>query len=219
MIDEKLKVKDLDIELPYRHKVQNTIILARCGELEQTPNVICILHTFLIAISVKMFCTDSVLRSAFRYMKSRYSSRFVDLRGLILGTSTGCPISTRAAHNVSHAFLPPMTAASPSLEDLDRLSNSFPTLSACFSKKRWRTMASVSSKLPPIQSSLSSVVPDVSYSSFQMVLKTHRTTFDLRSIPSESALPEEHVLSKSRWKVPYALPSRIARCWLSSEWS
>lgn len=46
MIDEKLKVKDLDIELPYRHKVQNTIILARCGELEQTPNAICIYTPF-----------------------------------------------------------------------------------------------------------------------------------------------------------------------------
>jgi len=70
------------------------------------------------------------------------------------GTSSGGPKSTSKAQSPSQARLPLIAEKSPSAVGFDRLSSSFPILSACLWKNRWRTMTSVSSDVVPNQWSL-----------------------------------------------------------------
>lgn len=72
------------------------------------------------------------------------------------GTSSGGPKSTSKAQRPSQARLPLAAEKSPSAVGFDRLSNSFPILSACLWKNLWRTTTSVSSDVVPSQWSLMS---------------------------------------------------------------
>lgn len=108
----------------------------------------------LISVSKKRCLTDPVSRLAFRSMSLRNSrlsaEDVVDKRG----TSNGGPKSTSKAQRPSQARLPLIAEKSPSAVGFDKLSNSFPILSACLWKNRWRTTTSVSSDVVPSQWSL-----------------------------------------------------------------
>ena len=123
--------------------------------------------------------------------------------------------STSAAQRLSQAFFP-LTAEASASEGLERLSNSFPTLSACLSKNLCNTIESVSSYGRPIHSSGSSGSPLVSYfwdairinrpepnKSGTHVEITQETSDDDNIILEEvverghmDLFPEEHVIGK-----------------------
>jgi hypothetical protein len=112
-----------------------------------------------------------VFRLPCRVIRSEYSPCSSDVSSDRLGIPIGGPSSTRRVQSPSHARLPATTQISPSTWDsFEKLSSSFPILSACLWKKRCSTTASVSSDVMPSQwSLLSSLVAENFY--FLMVKK------------------------------------------------
>jgi hypothetical protein len=89
--------------------------------------------------------TDAVFIFACRAIRSEYSLCLSDVRCDKQGGSIGGPRSTRRAQSSSQTCLPPTAVESPSEGGFEKLSSSFPILSACLWKNRCSTTASVSS--------------------------------------------------------------------------